>query len=216
VVVRARVTITVPSKVAFTACPAILPQNTSSTSASPIVVIVLERLSATSRPQRGASPVSVLLEKRSFAAVQPEDGARCRFDEVGFDDFKGTLGATQHLIQKGHRRIAFCGDIAYPWIHRRFDGYCQGMQESDLKPVCATAKGPQSFVDFGQDSVPAMLSQKSRPTAIVAGNDEIAYGIWRSLCPPRSEGTERYQPGRLRRSRRSCTYGPAAFNRPCR
>src|SRR6266851_7951495 len=63
-----------------------------------------------------------------------------RFDEVGFDDFKGTLGATQHLIQKGHRRIAFCGDIAYPWIHRRFDGYSQAMQESDLKPVCASAK----------------------------------------------------------------------------
>ena len=37
-------------------------------------------------------------------------------------------------------------------------------------------------MDFGQDSVPAMLSQTSRPTAIVAGNDEIAYGIWRSLC----------------------------------
>jgi LacI family transcriptional regulator len=106
----------------------------------------------------------------------------CRFDEVGFDDFKGALGATQHLIQKGHRRIAFCGDIAYPWIHRRFDGYSQGMQDSDLNPVCATAKSPQSFVDFGQDSVPAMLSKKSRPTAIVAGNDEIAYGIWRSLC----------------------------------
>jgi LacI family transcriptional regulator len=104
-----------------------------------------------------------------------------RFDEVGFDDFKGTLRATQHLIQKGHRRIAFCGDISYPWIHRRFDGYSHGMRESKLEPIVATARHPQSFVDFGQDSVPAMLTRSSRPTAIVAGNDEIAYGIWRSL-----------------------------------
>jgi LacI family transcriptional regulator len=104
-----------------------------------------------------------------------------RFDEVGFDDFNGTLQATRHLIQKGHRRIVFCGDISYPWIHRRFDGYCQGMQESKLKPVFAKARHPQSFVDFGEGSVPGILSRKSRPTAIVAGNDEIAYGIWRSL-----------------------------------
>ncbi len=105
-----------------------------------------------------------------------------RFDEVGFDDFKGTLGATHHLVQKGHSRIVFCGDISYPWIRRRFDGYSHGMHESKLKPVLAAARRPQSFVDFGQDSVPAMLSQQSRPTAIVAGNDEIAYGVWRSLC----------------------------------
>jgi LacI family transcriptional regulator len=104
-----------------------------------------------------------------------------RFDEVGFDDFNGTLRATRHLIQKGHRRIAFCGDVSYPWIRRRFDGYCHAMAQSKLNPVSATARHSQSFVDFGQDSVQAMLSRKSRPTAIVAGNDEIAYGIWRSL-----------------------------------
>jgi LacI family transcriptional regulator len=105
-----------------------------------------------------------------------------RFDEVGFDDFKGTLRATHHLVQKGHRRIVFCGDISYPWIRRRFDGYSHGMHENKLKPALAAARHPQSFVDFGEDSVPAILSQQSRPTAIVAGNDEIAYGVWRSLC----------------------------------
>ena len=103
------------------------------------------------------------------------------FDEVGFDDFNGTLQATRHLIQKGHRDIAFCGDLSYPWIRRRFDGYSKAMRESKLKPVSATARRPQSFVEFGQNSVAEVLSRKPLPTAIVAGNDEIAYGIWRSL-----------------------------------
>ena len=103
------------------------------------------------------------------------------FDEVGFDDSNGTLQATRHLIEKGHRHIAFCGDISYPWIHRRFDGYSQAMRERKLKPASATARHPQSFVEFGQNSVAGILSRKPRPTAIVAGNDEIAYGIWRSL-----------------------------------
>jgi len=108
------------------------------------------------------------------------DGEGC-FDAVGFDDINGTLRATRHVIEMGHRRIAFCGDISYPWIHRRFDGYREGMREGKLKPVLATARYSQNFVDFGHQSIAGILSRKSRPTAIVAGNDEIAYGIWRSL-----------------------------------
>jgi DNA-binding LacI/PurR family transcriptional regulator len=104
-----------------------------------------------------------------------------RFDQVGFDDYGATLHATHYLIGQGHRRIDFVGDISYPWIHRRFDGYSQAMRENKLKPVLIMAGSPQSFVDFGQNSTRRILSQKSRPTAVMAGNDEIAYGLWRSL-----------------------------------
>jgi LacI family transcriptional regulator len=105
-----------------------------------------------------------------------------QFDQVGFDDFNGTLHATRYLIGKGHRRIVFAGDILYPWLHRRFEGYRQGMRENKLKPILITARNSLSFSDFGQRSVARILSRRSRPTAIVAGNDEIAYGLWRSLC----------------------------------
>src|ERR1700737_2178552 len=104
-----------------------------------------------------------------------------QFDQVGFDDFNGTLQATRHLIGKGHRQIVFAADISYPWFHRRFDGYRQAMRENKLKPVLITARNTQSFVDFGQKSAPRILARNPRPTAVVAGNDEIAYGLWRSL-----------------------------------
>src|SRR4030088_1268360 len=104
-----------------------------------------------------------------------------QFDQVGFDDFNGTLHATRYLIGKGHRQIVFAGDVSYPWLHRRFEGYRQGMRENKLKPVLIMARNPQSFVDFGQKSAGRILSRKPRPTAAVAGNDEIAYGLWRSL-----------------------------------
>jgi LacI family transcriptional regulator len=55
------------------------------------------------------------------------------------------------------------------------------MRENKLKPVLVTARNPLSFVDFGQMSAGRILSRRSRPTAVVAGNDEIAYGLWRSL-----------------------------------
>jgi DNA-binding LacI/PurR family transcriptional regulator len=104
-----------------------------------------------------------------------------QFDQVGFDDLNGTLHATRYLIGKGHRQIVFAGDISYPWLHRRFEGYRQGMRENKLKPVLITARNFASFGDFGQGSVGRILSRRSRPTAVVAGNDEIAYGLWRAL-----------------------------------
>ena len=105
-----------------------------------------------------------------------------QFDQVGFDDFNGMLHATRHLIGKGHRQIVFAGDISYPWLHRRFEGYRQAMRENKLRPVLMKGRSHLSFGDFGQSSVGRILSRRPRPTAVVAGNDEIAYGLWRSLC----------------------------------
>jgi DNA-binding LacI/PurR family transcriptional regulator len=104
-----------------------------------------------------------------------------QFDQVGFDDCNGTLHATRYLISQGHRQIVFAGDISYPWLQRRFEGYGQGMRENKLKPVLITARNVPSFGDYGQGSVGRILSRRSRPTAVVAGNDEIAFGLWRAL-----------------------------------
>jgi LacI family transcriptional regulator len=108
-------------------------------------------------------------------------GEEHQYDQVGFDDSNGTLQATRYLIGEGHRQIVFAGDTSYPWLHRRFEGYKQAMRENKLKPVLILARNVQSFVDFGQKSVQQILSRRPRPTAVVAGNDEIAYGLWRSL-----------------------------------
>jgi DNA-binding LacI/PurR family transcriptional regulator len=105
-----------------------------------------------------------------------------QFDQVGFDDFKGALQATRYLIGQGHRRIVFGGDISYPWLQRRSEGYRQGMRENKLRPILITSPNLLSFGDFGQASGGRILSLRPRPTAVVAGNDEIAYGLWRSLC----------------------------------
>ena len=108
-------------------------------------------------------------------------------DQVGFDDFNGTLQATRYLIQQGHQTIGFAGDISFPWIQRRFEGYRQAMRENRLKPVSIVPRHSDGFVDFGQKSAGKILLQGGRPTAVVAGNDETAYGLWLSL---RREGVK--------------------------
>lgn len=104
-----------------------------------------------------------------------------QFDQVGFDDFKGAYHATRYLITQGHRLIAFAADTSHPWFRRRSEGYRRAMRESKLKPLLISVTDARDFVDFGHRSAERVLDQKSRPTAVVGGNDEIAYGLWRSL-----------------------------------
>ena len=104
-----------------------------------------------------------------------------QFDQVGFDDLNATLQSTRYVLSQGHTGIAFAADVSYPWLRRRFEGYRQGMRENRLRSLLITASDAQSFVDFGQKSAARILALPSRPTAVLAGNDEIAYGLWRSL-----------------------------------
>jgi len=108
-------------------------------------------------------------------------GEEQQYDQVGFDDFNGTLQATRYLIGMGHRKIVFAGDTSYPWLHHRFEGYRQGMREKKLKSVLIMARNSQSFVDFGQKSVARILAGRPRPTAVVAGNDLVALGCYDGL-----------------------------------
>src|SRR6202008_3646097 len=102
----------------------------------------------------------------------------CQFDQVGFDDLSGTLHATRYLLAQDHRRISFSGDISYPWVHRRYDGYRQAMREHKLKSVLINIRHRLSFVDFGENSAERVLSLEPRPTAGVAGNHPTADGLW--------------------------------------
>ncbi len=104
-----------------------------------------------------------------------------QFDQVGFDDFSATLEATRYLIGEGHHDIAFAADTSLPWFQRRFEGYREAMREKKLKPVQVATRNVQNFVAFGQKIASRILSRQPRPTAVVAGNDETAYGLWLSL-----------------------------------
>lgn len=103
------------------------------------------------------------------------------FDEVSFDDLQGEFEATQYVIKCGHRVIAFVGDTFLPWFRRRKNGYLHAMKESGLNPLLLTTRRGGSFSEYGDWAASHLLSSNPRPTAIIAANDEIAFGIWRSF-----------------------------------
>ena len=96
---------------------------------------------------------------------------------LNFDNFLGGKMATQHLIQLGHRQIAFItGSTEHPDSVERFAGYKAALQaahiEFDPKLV---AKGEYHEVS-GLLAVERLLDSQKQFTAIFAANDQMAIG----------------------------------------
>jgi DNA-binding LacI/PurR family transcriptional regulator len=106
---------------------------------------------------------------------------RFRVDEVCFDDAQSEFEATRYVIEQGHRRVAFVGDTSYDWIDRRYRGYSEAMKSCQLRPIAVCGSHKSAFREFGEWAAARIEACQRRPTAIVAANDEIAYGLWRSL-----------------------------------
>ncbi len=109
---------------------------------------------------------------------------------VGFDYRAGSWMATKHLIDKGHRRIAFIG--APPSRHSRqqmLAGYRQCLAEHALPvdermiQLSETENESQSIYEMenGAACAAKLLENQDRPTAFVCLNDMTAIGAMRAL-----------------------------------
>lgn len=112
--------------------------------------------------------------------VVTSDGAG-DFDLVGFDEYKGTREAAEYLVRCGHREIMFAGDVSFPWFKQRYRGYLAALRPHKLKPFCLTSRSGGAFTEYGEKTAQRLLAHRPRATAVVAGNDEIAYGVWRGM-----------------------------------
>ncbi|TAM82747.1 MAG: LacI family transcriptional regulator [Acidobacteria bacterium] len=103
------------------------------------------------------------------------------FDQVGYDGFRGELEAVESVIGLGHRDLMFVGDVSYPWVRVRFDAFMKACRDHTVAPQCITTARAPNFVDYGEWAGGRVLDQVHRPTAVVAVNDEVAFGLWRSF-----------------------------------
>ncbi|MGW2834333.1 LacI family DNA-binding transcriptional regulator [Streptomyces sp. NPDC001286] len=100
-----------------------------------------------------------------------------RVNSVGATNFAGGLAATQHLLSLGHRRIAYLGGPTMAVCNQaRMHGYRAAM-EAQGAPVRDAYVRPGEFTyETGLLGAAALLDLEETPTAIFAGNDEIALG----------------------------------------
>ena len=93
-------------------------------------------------------------------------------------DEEGAAGdATRHLIELGHRRIAFiAGSDEYELSQWRADGWIQAMDQANLSTESLLAYGDFTYRS-GLIAARSLLDRPNRPTAIIASNDQMSLAV---------------------------------------
>ncbi|MEH6409856.1 MAG: LacI family DNA-binding transcriptional regulator [Hyphomonas sp.] len=94
-------------------------------------------------------------------------------------DAQGAELAARHLAQLGHKRIGHIhGPNTFRSTHERLAGFTKGLADFGLTlDPDLTIEGAYTF-DSGVQCATTLLHKQDRPTAIFAGNDEMAVGVY--------------------------------------
>jgi DNA-binding LacI/PurR family transcriptional regulator len=100
---------------------------------------------------------------------------------VGATNWSGGRSATRHLIQLGHRRVAIiAGPDRVLCCRARLDGYRSAMEAAGL-PVDADLVARAGLTtEEGREAALDLLDRPDRPSAVFAGNDLQALGVYQA------------------------------------
>jgi LacI family transcriptional regulator len=94
-------------------------------------------------------------------------------------DAHGAAAAARRLAQLGHRRIAYIsGPPLFRSAHERRAGFIAGLAEYGLELAPELAVPGAYTYESGLARGRELLARPDRPTAIFAGNDEMASGVY--------------------------------------
>jgi LacI family transcriptional regulator len=133
-------------------------------------------------PTPELSPALAALRERGVPVVlvdrRAADGNQC---SVAVDDVLGGRLAADHLIERGHRRIAFVGgDPDLPQVRERLQGVREVISEEDALTVLSL---DTLTVAGGREAGEQIIGMPAtrRPTAAVCANDLLALGLLQEM-----------------------------------
>lgn len=113
-------------------------------------------------------------------AVRSIEGSE--FDFVGTDNFHGGQLVTQHLINLGHRCIAFIGgDERSKNRAHRMGGYMSKLLEHGVIPQKGWMLPCSATRNGGAEAMISLLRNHPEITAVVCYQDVVAFGVIRTL-----------------------------------
>ncbi|WP_213451635.1 LacI family DNA-binding transcriptional regulator [Rhizomonospora bruguierae] len=133
----------------------------------------------------GQQPRLDRLHERGIPVVLVDRGSgragRC---SVAVDDLLGGRLAMEHLLDQGHRRIAYLGGpFSIPQVADRHAGAAAALAERDADAQLRIAKTTNLTVAAGRRAAAELLTLPAaqRPTAVFCANDLIALGVLQEL-----------------------------------
>ncbi|MHC5257952.1 LacI family DNA-binding transcriptional regulator [Streptomyces sp. UC4497] len=99
---------------------------------------------------------------------------------VGAANWAGGKAATEHLLDLGHRRIAYLGGPeAIECNQARLHGYLSALASRGIESDPELVLHGRFRAEYGIEGLSTLLSRTRPPTAVFAGNDAIAVGVLR-------------------------------------
>lgn len=102
---------------------------------------------------------------------------------IGCDNIGGGQAVTNHLIERGCRRIAFIGEANshYPEFNDRYRGYCRALESAGLAVDPALQTGAISTEKSGFEATRQLLERGSEFDGLFAASDLISIGAMEAL-----------------------------------
>jgi LacI family xylobiose transport system transcriptional regulator len=120
----------------------------------------------------------------NFVVVDPADEPEADVASIGSANWSGGFAAAQHLIELGHRRI---GMISGPddmlCSIARVDGYRSALERAGIGFDPEYVRAGDFHVEGGRRAAEQLLDLELPPTAIFAGSDLQALGVYDAARP---------------------------------
>lgn len=111
--------------------------------------------------------------------IDPVGSASPSIPTVAATNWAGGLAATEHLIGLGHRRIGIItGPEAQTCSRDRLDGYRTALHRAGIPPADELVRYGDFLVPGGRRGAASLLALDDPPTAIFAGSDYMAHGVY--------------------------------------
>ena len=138
------------------------------------VIMVFSDLDADQRAQLEARRIP-------FVVVDPVGDEGDDVPSIGSANWNGGRMATLHLRKLGHSRIGMIGGPVETLCSRmRVDGYTDALRSTGVPIDPALIRSAEFGVGSGHREALALLRLKDRPTAIFAGSDLQALGVYQA------------------------------------
>jgi len=103
--------------------------------------------------------------------------------DVRPDNCRGIRAAVEHLLEHGHRRIGFAGNLAQADVAERLAEYQRVLAEHGVPTAAEDVVAlPDNDHGGGEDGARAELARAQRPSAYVVATDRNAIGFIRVLA----------------------------------
>jgi LacI family transcriptional regulator len=125
-----------------------------------------------------AAIYDVLLQRQTPTVILGHRAPFCaRFHNVESDDLGGSYQMTRHLLELGHKRIAFLtGRTGAPWAQERLEGYRRALREEQIEPDDRLIFNAGASMEEGEKAALQVLNESVSMTALQAANDLVAMG----------------------------------------